>query len=230
MSLMTKQKVYKVELARRITANTWEASWEDITQYFIERNGGVSSGDLQDDTLEGEITQATVSLRFDNTTGAFNPEGSVSSLWDGVDEFLYHSRIRYWEYYVGETPTYPLLDGLIARSPEYKEKFTADLIVNSKLDILRDHFILENLIGRIKRANSTAIITYINYLFNSVYPSLGVDTNNSLFRNDILYDNIDPYSDNLLDIASSVTQDGGGIGGLRKDNKLVYPFQMILIQ
>ena len=223
MSLMAKQKVYKIEMAIRTSADTWD-SFTDITGYFSERLGAVSLGNLQDDTLEGNITQGTVSLRFDNTTGAFNKEGTDGSLWSGASEYLYHSRIRYWEYYEGETPSYPLLDGLIARSPVYKKKYTADLIINSRLDILRDHFILENVIGRVKRAGSHPIMNVIIDVLNNNYSALGMVTTQGLFRKEVLYDDITPYSNTLLAMSNRIIQDGGGIGGLRQDNKLVYSY------
>jgi len=226
-----RQKAFKIEIARRTSASTW-GPWEDITRFLIKRKSDISI-DLDDVTLRGRVQQSSCIFEFNNRTGAFNPEGTEGSLWNGANEYVYHSRFRYYEIYLfegsfneeAETDIKPLLDGLIATFPSYKENMTCDLTINSRLDILRDHYILENIIGRSKRASSQAIIKEVIDLFDNTYQELGVITTGGIFRKEIFYDNVTPYDQNLLAQMNQSVVDGGGIGGLRLyDNKLFFTY------
>lgn len=227
-------KVYKVELQRRIGNKDnliggliWESTWEDITDYFAERLTTVGTS-LDDETLQGKLEQPSVSLRFDNISGKFNPEEVEGSFWEATG-YMYHSRIRFWEYFSeedGEAPagTLPLIDGLIAREPLYREGMLADIVVNSKLDILRDHYILEDITSRVKRVSGQSIIYFIEDIFKRYYSELGVSSLGGVLRKEIVYDDVTPYSSNLLDMMNTISTDGGGIGGLTRDNKLFFTY------
>ena len=198
------KKQYRVELAKRTSANTW-GEWIDITEYFIERSSPISQN-INDDTFQGKIEQATVSLKFNNSIGKFNVDGTTGSFWNGTDEFMYHSRIRYWEISSheeqlidGEDPNaLPLFDGLIGKLPKYTNRIIATLFIHSKLDILRDTYLLGEEIGRLYRLGARSIMQKAIDLFNNEYSELGIITSNGLFRQEILYDNISPYSSHLL--------------------------------
>ena len=228
-TLLKKEKIYKVELARRlgnpdnlVGGLIWEAEWIDITEYFHERLDTVNTS-LDDQTLQGKLEQSSTSFRFDNVTGKFNPESTENSFWEDSG-YIYHSRIRYWEYYADEdieaTGKLPLLDGLIAEEPRYRAGMLCDIRVNSKLDILREHYLLEVGITFNYTASSTGIISYIGSLFTRSYSELGVVIKAGVLKKEIIYENITPYSDDLLSTFNRIVTDGGGYGGLTRANEL----------
>ena len=370
------QKQVLVQMKRRTSANTWEADWQDLTPWFIGRESDVAV-QLDDQTLQGRLEQQSVTLRFNNTTGKFNPDGSSTSLWDGSTTYSYHSRIRYYEWnlaqkpatgateyrpvamtYAGEparhyyqvtahpsgnaiyylsygqtpytegvatlstvygssNPLYdglqtitksstfyisdktavgtsagyfnkalspttvtvlehgfsegdsiwitgtenyngfyqisgvtadtfninaafvadettsmvittakglPLIDGLLAEGPKYFTQHDSTIVVNSMLDVLRGHFILENTSSRVSGVTSTSIMKYIMDLYNGTYPELGVTTTGGVFRNVIVYDKLDLYSRTVYELMTSIISDGGGIGGLTRDKRLFFTF------
>ena len=228
-------KQFLVQIRRRISdaangAPIWESEWEDITEYFVSRQTDISCN-LDDTTLQGKIEQDSVILKFNNKEGKFNPEGTENSLWNGTDEFTYHTRLRYYEWntvdfqYDGVTePTIePLMDGLIATEQAYHENFLCDIRINSRLDILRNHFILEETVGRIRSIDVQGILRRIIYLFDFVYPELEIDTTGGVFEKNIVYGNIAPFSSNLLDLFYEAINNSGGVGGLR-NNELFITF------
>ena len=237
MSFKNNEKQTRVEIKRRIGDRNnlvggliWEADWTDITDYLSERLSAVENS-LDDVTLQGKLEQSSVQLRFNNETGKFNPAGTEGSLWSS-SQYVFHTRIRYYEFSVdqeqlspGDEPDIlPLLDGLIAGEFRYRNGHVCDVQINSKLDILREHYILENIIGRTKRIASQAIVRHVIDLFNDTYPELGITTTGGLFRNEIIYDNITPFSNNVLDLVNTTILDGGGIGGLLRDNTLFFTY------
>ncbi len=239
--LLKKQKVYKVELARRlgnidnlVGGLVWEDTWTDITEYFIERLDTVSTS-LDDATLQGKLEQSSTSLRFDNLSGKFNAKGTSDSFWETTG-YIYHSRVRLWEYYEDEDAEaeglLPILDGLIAEDFKYREGMVADIRVNSKLDILREHYILEYLTIFNYTSSGTAILLYINNLLNTSYSELSIQIKSGILKKEVIYENISPYSDDLLSTFNSVINDGGGYGGLTRSNELfsAYPGASLVTQ
>ena len=225
-----------VQLKRRISdaaggTPIWETDWQNISDYFIARLSDVTTN-LDVTTLQGKIEQSFTSIKVNNFSGKFNPEGTVDSLWDGTTQFMYHSRIRVYEFNThdyqwdgDEEPTLlPLIDGLIAGEPDYKENMTCNLRINSKLDILREHYLLEKKLGRVKTVSSQAIIKEAILLLDNTYAELGITTTGGVFREEVFYDNITPYSKNLLDLVNQVILDGGGVGGLTRDNNLFFTY------
>lgn len=236
MPFRADKKQFLLQFKRRISdaengTPIWETDWEDITKYLVERITPVSF-DIDDQTLQGRIEQDTVMIQVNNITGKFNPEGTTDSFWDGTTEFMYHSRLRLFEWnskdfgYDGITePTIlPIIDGLLAKEPVYREDLSCDLRINSKLDILREHYILEDIIGRTKSVGSQSIIKFAEALLNTTYAELGIITTGGLFRSDIIYTNITPYDRNLLELLYQAIKDGGGVGGLNRDSTLFFSY------
>ncbi len=226
--MLKKQKVYKVELKRRlgdpdnlVGGLIWEADWEDITEYFHERLTTVSTS-LEDATLQGRLEQTSTTFRLDNVSGKFNPETVAGSLWE-TSGYIYHSRIRFWEYYQDEdaedTEGLPLIDGLIGTGIKYREGMLVDVIVNSKLDVLREHYLLDSLFARTYATDSQAIMKKIIDLFDNTYSELGVTTVGSIFKNNTILDNSTNYSRSLLNLFYDIIGTEN-IGGLRRDGKL----------
>ena len=231
--MLKKEKIYKVELARRlgnpdnlVGGLIWEAEWIDITEYFHERLDTVNTS-LDDQTLQGKLEQSSTSFRFDNVTGKFNPESTENSFWEDSG-YIYHSRIRYWEYYADEDieaqGKYPVLDGLIAEEPKYRAGMLCDIRVNSKLDILREHYLFDELVGRVKTSSSTSLVQIAIKLFDDTYSELGVTTTGGFFRKELLYDDVTTYSRDLLQAINTAVTDGGGIGGLTRENELFFTY------
>lgn len=230
MSLNSNSIQRLVQLKRRTSSNTWDTEWTDITPWFLARTSDVNI-QLDDQTLQGRIEQASVQLRMNNMTGKFNPAGTEGSLWNGTSEFMYHSRIRYYEWSNkdqvndGDEPDFlPLIDGLLAEEPKYYINNDCMITVNSMLDILRDHCILEGITGRTYSFSSVSIITYINKLFDVDYQQLGVTTTGGFFRNEILYDSIQSANRTLYNLMETVISDGGGVGGLTNDKTLFFTY------
>ena len=103
------KKIIYVQLAKRTGTNTW-GDWIDITEYFQERLGSIDIN-LVDNTLQGQLRQESCTFSFNNTTGQFNPEGDDNSYWDGTSTFVYHLRIRYYEFN-GENYSFPWIGKL----------------------------------------------------------------------------------------------------------------------
>ena len=217
--IYTHKNNFKVEIQRRLDLG-WEENWVDITHLFIEKIDAIQT-EIDIDRLEGNVTQASALLEVDNLFGHFQM-GSNAYLFNGAH--IYHSRLRYWEHRDNTLPNRPIIDGLISAQPRANKRTTVAIQVSSKLDILRNHYILENLNTRVRHASSHAIMEYVIYLFKYVYPELGVITTGGLLRADIFYEDIAPYNDDLLKMLYKVVEDGGGIGGIRRDNKLFFTY------
>lgn len=224
------RRVY-VEMAPRTGANTWGA-WQDLTPWFIEQETDLNI-DIDDSTFEGKIEQNNVILKFNNLTGVFNEEGTTTgSLWDSATKYIYHSRIRYYDWVPdqdatlsGNKPTVnPTIDGLITGEINYDTDQTCEILIASKLDILKEEYILENYYGRSRTVTSQIILNRVVDLFNTKYSALGVNTNFGVVRENILYDNVAPYSKNLLKMLYEVLDQGGGFGGLTTDNELFFSY------
>lgn len=218
-----------VQLKQRIGQNTWESVWTDITPWFIDRESDVST-QLDDVTLQGRIEQQSVTLIMNNVSGKFNPATTTGSLWQG-SQFIYHSRIRYYEWssdeqWDGENDLsiLPLIDGLLAKEPDHRIDNSCTIIVSSMLDILREHFMLEDSTSSVFNFSSTNIVKYIADLFDTTYSELGVTTTNGIFRNDIIYTNIKPFSKDLYQLMVSIISDGGGVGGLTNTKVLFFTY------
>jgi len=238
----TNQKVFRVEIKRRVGNQdnlvdglVWEPEWQDVTSLFVERVSGVSV-DLDDQKLEGKFEQTSTTLRFTNELGSFNPQGTVDSLWTdstGVKTYyMYHSRLRFYEFYEyeesiadgEEIERLPLIDGVLTLEPKYKDGFICEMLVNSKLDMLRDHYILENITSRVKRTSGQSIIQYVKDIFDNYYPELGINSLGGFLRKEIIYDDVTPYSDSLLAMMNTIATDGGGIAGLTRGNDLFFTY------
>lgn len=223
----TNKKVYVVQIAKRTSANTW-GDWIDITDYFLERVDDISVN-IDTEKLVGDISQANCTFKFNNSDGLFNPEGTEGSLWNGTSEFMYHSRFRYWEFYEdeeklsdGETPTIlPLLDGLISNQPNY-DGGTCKILVSSKLDILRDHYILEDISGKTSRLSGSPIMKFTQDVIDNNYSVLGITTNGAVLKKEIFYENMAAYSKSLLEFIKQISLDSGSMFGLRRDNDLIF--------
>lgn len=237
MLTRTNQKQFRIEIKRRIgdrdnliNGKIWEDDWQDVTDYFIERVESVKV-DLDDFTQEGKFEQTTTTIKLTNETGKFNPQGTVDSLWTDTtgtyNYYIYHSRLRYYEMYeheealsTGVEPTrLPLIDGLISLEPKYRKNFLCDISVNSKLDILREHYILEDEIKFNYTSSSFSILQYVQNLLADTYSELGISSKAGVLKEEIIYNNITPYSDDLLNTLYSILNDGGGYGGLTRNNE-----------
>lgn len=210
----------KVEIAKRISNwKTGEAIWDgwtDVTEYFMSIVTDYNFS-IDDNTLTGKYSQESINLKFSNEAGTFNSEEVEGSLWRS-GEYIYHSRLRIYEWSenTAEPTAYNLvIDGLISEyAPTYYLNGDCNLMVNSKLDILRDHFLVTEDNSKSNVASSQGILNYIIRLYDTYYSELGVEFKGCIFYNNVDFDNLGAYGKNLLDLFLESIDSGGGYGGM----------------
>ena len=206
--VLADNKIIKIEILRRISdwkngSPIWETTWEDVSEYYIETVTDYEFS-IDDNNLTGKYSQESINIKFSNAEGAFNPENTDFSLWQ-TEQYMYHSRLRVYEW-VDQTQAEPtaddlVLDGLIAVSrPKYYLNGDCNVLVNSKLDILRDHYMVTETNSRSNTASSQGILNYIIYLYDTYYSSLEIEVSGGVFYNNINYSDLNAYGSNLLDL------------------------------
>ena len=221
------KRLFYIVLKRRTGINTW-ASAMNITGYFINPSSEISL-ELKSDTIEGRIIQESTTLLFNNIRGSFNENTDTNSLWYHATPdtyFIYHSRITVYDFRefepyndaeYGEEPTgiISILDGLIATYPTYNvTNNTVTLQIASRLDILREHYLTDNYLGRVFGFTSQSILKKCIDLLTVYYADLNIYANGGLVRRSIFYEDIVPYNKNLLELLYEVIEQGGSVGGL----------------
>lgn len=231
LELNNNKRLFYIEMAPRTGAATW-GSWQDITKYFIKYESDIVQ-ELEDTTDEGSIIQKNVTILVNNIRGSFNTPNTTNSLW-GSGEYIYHSRIRIYDFFeyeetgatYGVKPTTidPIFDGLIGREPNYLPSMQAIIILVSKLDVLREHYLSEDFSKRIKAINSQAVIKKVIDLFDTTYSELGVTTNGGYLRGSFMFNDLTPYGNNLLNLFTETITKGGCIAGLDTEDNLFITF------
>lgn len=221
MSLVNSNAKVKVELCKRISdwkheAPIWESTWVDISEYFVETVTDYNFS-IDDNNLTGKYSQESINIKFSNRSGAFNKPAIEGSLWR-KGQYMYHSRIRVYEW--AEDTEEPaagdlVIDGLIANySPRYYLNGDCNLMVNSKLDMLRDHFLVTEQNAKSTNASSQGILNYIVRLYDLYYSELDVKFAGCVFYNNVEFDGLAAYEDTLLDLFFNAVDSSGGYGGM----------------
>lgn len=222
-----RQRRIYVEMAPRTGSNTW-GSWVNLTPWFLEQESDITY-DVDDESFEGRIEQENIIIKFNNLRGNFRQSDSdPEAIW-GSSEYIYHSRIKFYDWIPDDDSTEygskplidPIIDGLIALELKYNTDYTISMSISSRLDILKEHYIVESLTGKIRTVTSQSVIRTVVDLLDSTYPSLGINTNGGIVRNSVLYTDVTPYDRNLLEMLFEVIDQGGAVGGLIGDDFFV---------
>jgi hypothetical protein len=210
----------KVEICKRISdwkngMPIWSNEWVDVSEYYMSTVTDYEFS-IDDNNLAGKYSQESINIKFTNQEGTFNPQGTDFSLWnDG--EYIYHSRLRLYEW-LGERTADPadlVIDGLIAvTTPSYYKNGDCNILVNSKLDMLREHFLVTETNSRAVTASSQGIMNYIIKLFDTYYSELNVTYKGCVFYNSVNHENLAAYQSSLIDLFFEIIDNGGGYGGM----------------
>ena len=213
---------YKLELAKRTASMTW-AAFQDITEYLHPRTSSVNS-ELDDETFSGSIEQTSVDLTLNNQTGRFNLEGTDFSLWSSV-EYVEHSRIRLYEWIgTGSQPTIPLIDGLIQGHIRYPSNFVAEIVVVSRLDILKTFFPFAPGTFPYGAPYFNGGLISANHMLRVIFEwangKLGIVSKYSSLKYDLLLESKDLRDKSAFEIFESIRGDSAHIGGLDRQGNL----------
>jgi hypothetical protein len=221
LSIVNSNNRVKVEIAKRISdwrnGGTIWGSFVDVSEYFIQVVTDYNFS-IDDNNLTGKYSQESVNIKFSNVEGTFNRELAQGSLWRS-GEYIYHSRLRYyeWEDLDKEEPTSDdiVIDGLIAvYLPDYFLNGDCNLLVNSKLDMLREHFLVTEDNARNNAASSQGILEYIINLYNTYYSELNVNFEGCVFYNSVDFTDLSAYKESLLSLFNNAIDSSGGYGGM----------------
>ena len=215
-----------VELKRRYVVagvNTYDADWQDITEYLtLDGIGDLSAGVDDTEYLSGVVRSDYISLTFDNSSRKFNRRDSAQSLWyDAATEYyIDESKIKISFGFKLDGNTYyredPNFTGkIIGDNMRYNVNSNGAVVgVRSFIEDLKEVLVSEYL------PNSVVAVTDYLSISNTLIKASGLDCKYNAPRYNPYLVDTNAQTSNLYDIMEQVANDTDSLFGMSRNGSI----------